>query len=196
MSVWKSDEKLLSFCILNFSFKNDFRSSSKILRCASYFQLSSRCFIWWWNTASHVWYITSSTLTVKGLKEGINKTANTKVGKDGQIWRSKLDFHSGFRKIVSLTVHQSSYFCCLQRSIWCLRRLLVCSRKILIRHCFYMCILYCCEGRNLDNSLGYYVTFLKVRILYCIVLLDRKLGFCRWPVISSFTLCYITHKEV
>ena len=76
MSVWKSDETLLSICILNFSFKNDFvweeisnilhsvsspdetpRSSSKILRCASYFQLSSRCFIWWWNTASHVWYI-------------------------------------------------------------------------------------------------------------------------------------------
>ena len=24
MSVWKSDEKLLSICILNFSFKNDF----------------------------------------------------------------------------------------------------------------------------------------------------------------------------
>ena len=77
MSVWKSDETLLSICILNFSFKSDFvweeisnirhsvsspdetpRSSSKILRCASYFQLSSRCFIWWWNTASHVWYIT------------------------------------------------------------------------------------------------------------------------------------------
>ena len=77
MSVWKSDETLLSICILNFSFKNDFvweeisnirhsvsspyetpRSSSKILRCASYFQFSSRCFIWWWNTASHVWYIT------------------------------------------------------------------------------------------------------------------------------------------
>ena len=33
-----------------------------------------------------------------------------------------------------------------------------------------MCILYCCEGRKLDNSLGYYVTFLKERILYCIVL--------------------------
>ena len=68
--------KTAHFCILNFSFKNDFiweeisnirhsvssphetpRSSSKILRCASYFQLSSRCFIWWWNTASHVWYI-------------------------------------------------------------------------------------------------------------------------------------------
>ena len=65
MSVWKSDEKLLSICILNFSFKNDFvweeisnirhsvsspdetpRSSSKILRCASYFQLSSQWFIW------------------------------------------------------------------------------------------------------------------------------------------------------
>ena len=81
MSVWKSDETLLSICILNFSFKNDFvweeisnirhsvsspdetpRSSSKMLRCASYFQLSSRCFIWWWNTASHVWYITFQTV--------------------------------------------------------------------------------------------------------------------------------------
>ena len=31
--------------------------------CASYFQLSSRCFIWWWNTASHVWYITYRLLT-------------------------------------------------------------------------------------------------------------------------------------
>ena len=29
------------------------QSWSKILRCASYFQLFSRCFIWWWNTASH-----------------------------------------------------------------------------------------------------------------------------------------------
>ena len=83
MSAWKSDEKLLSICILNFSFKNDFvweeisnirhsvsspdetpRSSSKILRCVSYFQLSSRCFIWWWNTASHVWYITYGMYTV------------------------------------------------------------------------------------------------------------------------------------
>ena len=72
--------KTAHFCILNFSFKNYFvweeisnirhsvsspdetpRSSSKILRYASYFQLSSRCFIWWWNTASHVWYITWNT---------------------------------------------------------------------------------------------------------------------------------------
>ena len=45
-----------------------------------------------------------------------------------------------------------------------------CSRILLIRHYFYMCILYCCEGRKLDNSLGYYVTFVKYRILYCIVL--------------------------
>ena len=77
MSVWKSDETLLSICILNFSFKNDFvweeisnirhsvsspdetpRSSSKIIRCTSYFQLPSHCFIWWWNTTSHAWYIT------------------------------------------------------------------------------------------------------------------------------------------
>ena len=66
-----------SFLHLNFSFKTHFvwevlssirhsvsspnetaRSSSKTLRCASYFQLSSRCFIWWWNTVSHAWYIT------------------------------------------------------------------------------------------------------------------------------------------
>ena len=25
----------------------------------------------------------------------------------------------------------------------------------------FMCILYCCEGRKLDNSLGYYVTLVK-----------------------------------
>ena len=35
------------------------RSSSIILRCASYFQLFSQCFIWWWNTASDAWYFTS-----------------------------------------------------------------------------------------------------------------------------------------
>ena len=70
--------KTAHFCNLNFSFKNHFvwevissdrhsvsspdktpGTSSKILRCALYFELSSRCFIWWWNTASHAWYITS-----------------------------------------------------------------------------------------------------------------------------------------
>ena len=70
--------KTAHFCILNFFFKIYFvwevissiqhsvssrdetpRSWSKILSCASYFQLSSPCFIWWWNTASHAWYITS-----------------------------------------------------------------------------------------------------------------------------------------
>ena len=35
------------------------RSSSKIPRRASYFQLSSQCFIWWWNTACYAWYIIS-----------------------------------------------------------------------------------------------------------------------------------------
>ena len=73
---WKTSH----FCILDFSLWNHFVwevisstphsvsspdetpwSSSKILRCTSYFQLSSRCFIWWWNTASHVWYITWNT---------------------------------------------------------------------------------------------------------------------------------------
>ena len=37
------------------------RSSSKIHCCVSYFQLSSQYFIWWWNTTSHSWYITSNT---------------------------------------------------------------------------------------------------------------------------------------
>ena len=32
-----------------------------------------------------------------------------------------------------------------------------------------MCILYCCEGRKLDNYWVIYVTFVK-RILYCIAL--------------------------
>ena len=35
------------------------QNSSKILHCASYFHLSSQCVIWWWNTASHAWYLTS-----------------------------------------------------------------------------------------------------------------------------------------
>ena len=37
------------------------RSSLKILRCEPYFQLASQRFIWWWNTASHAWYITSQS---------------------------------------------------------------------------------------------------------------------------------------
>ena len=68
MSVWKSDEKLLIFTplispskLINFVWEvissmrcsvsspdETPRSSSKILCCASYFQLSSQCFIWWW----------------------------------------------------------------------------------------------------------------------------------------------------
>ena len=38
-----------------------------------------------------------------------------------------------------------------------------------IRHCFYMCILYCCEGRKLGNSLGYYGPP-SLNKEYCIVL--------------------------
>ena len=62
--------KIAHFCILNSSFLSHFvrgvsspyktpRSSSKLLCCRLYFQLSSHCFIWWWNTASHAWYLTS-----------------------------------------------------------------------------------------------------------------------------------------
>ena len=67
MSVWKLDETLLSICILNFSFKNDF-------------QLSSRCFIWWWNTASHVWYITCGILIDPFEKDDAVPWANSFAG--------------------------------------------------------------------------------------------------------------------
>ena len=43
---------LKSFCFRS-NIKHSTRSSSKILGCPSYFQLSSQCFIWWWNPASN-----------------------------------------------------------------------------------------------------------------------------------------------
>ena len=44
-----------------------------------------------------------------------------------------------------------------------------------------MCILYCCEGRKLDNSLGYYVTY----ELYCIVLgMPRSLSRARFACVQ------------
>ena len=105
--------KNCSFCILNFSFKSDFvweeianvrpsvsspdetpRSSSKILRCASYFQLSSRCFSWWWNTASHVWYITSNTRrsVSSDIQTRRSDITNTRrgVSSDIQLLRSNI----------------------------------------------------------------------------------------------------------
>ena len=104
MSVCKSDETLLSICILNFSFKNDFVweeisnirhsvsspdetpwSSSKILRCAWYFQLSSRCFIWCWNTASHVWYITYCIMCFVEPQKGVHLGRGTKRSFKGTI---------------------------------------------------------------------------------------------------------------
>ena len=59
---------LKSFCLIkNIKHSMQFhhqmkepRSSSKIPRCPSYFQLSSRCFIWCWHTASNAW---NNTLT-------------------------------------------------------------------------------------------------------------------------------------
>ena len=77
MSVWKSDEKLVIFAslispskIILFekwyqAFATVFHYQMRhlvvcqnILCCALYFPLSSLCFIRWWNTASHAWYIT------------------------------------------------------------------------------------------------------------------------------------------
>ena len=79
MSVWKPEEKLFIlhpwFLLLksfvweaissirhNVSSPDETpRSSSKILRQELYFQLSSQRFIWWWNTASLAWSITSQS---------------------------------------------------------------------------------------------------------------------------------------
>ena len=85
MSVWKSDETLLSIYILNFSFRNDFvweeisnirhsvsspdetpRRELKIRRAAEYFWRTSRCFIYWWNTVSNVWYFFSNKIIFEG----------------------------------------------------------------------------------------------------------------------------------
>ena len=70
MSVWKSDEKLLIFAFLisppkiNFleklyqEFDTVFHHQKKFVKntpLPTYFQLSSPCFIWWWNTASHAY---------------------------------------------------------------------------------------------------------------------------------------------
>ena len=70
MSVRKSDEKLLIFAFLispskiNFleklyqAFDTVFHHQKKFVKntpLPTYFQLSSPCFIWWWNTASHAY---------------------------------------------------------------------------------------------------------------------------------------------
>ena len=51
----------------------------KLLRCASYFQLSSQCFIWWWNTASHAWYISSTGCNIGGRSVHKNWTKPRKL---------------------------------------------------------------------------------------------------------------------
>ena len=61
------------------------RSSSKLLRCASYFQLSSQCFIWWWNTASHAWYITICLLVLRVII--LKSAANSLVSLDPLRWK-------------------------------------------------------------------------------------------------------------
>ena len=70
MSVWKSDEKLLIFaffispskinCLENLyqAFDKVFHHQKKFVKNTPrprYFQLSSPCFILWWNTASHAY---------------------------------------------------------------------------------------------------------------------------------------------
>ena len=50
------------------------RRELKIRRAAEYFWRTSRCFIWWWNTVSNVWYFFSNKI----IFEGEIKDANTK----------------------------------------------------------------------------------------------------------------------
>ena len=80
MSVWKSDGKLLKFASLIWEVISSVWhsvsasdetpwSSAKILGCTLYyFQLSSPCFIWWWNNASHAWYIAYLNRQIKLFK--------------------------------------------------------------------------------------------------------------------------------
>ena len=109
MSVWKSDKKNCSFFtslispskIILFDKKDQAfdavsspdetpRSSSKIPRCPSYFQLSSRCFIWWWHTASNASYITLTNLITS---EWTNKCHRlTKITATDIIIRQKATF--------------------------------------------------------------------------------------------------------
>ena len=49
------------------------REIRKIRRAAEYFWRTSRCFIWWWNTVSNVWYFFSNKI----IFEGEIKDANT-----------------------------------------------------------------------------------------------------------------------
>jgi len=70
VSVWKSDEKLLISAFLISpskiiflekwyqAFDTVFHHQKELVKntpLPTYFQLSSRCFIWWWNTASHAY---------------------------------------------------------------------------------------------------------------------------------------------
>ena len=49
------------------------RRELKIRHVAEYFWRTSRCFIWWWNTVSNVWYFFSNKI----IFEGEIKDANT-----------------------------------------------------------------------------------------------------------------------
>ena len=104
--IWKTAR----FYILNSSFKIYFvwevisslrhsvssldetpRSWSKILSYASYFQLSSRCFIWWWSTASRPWYITSTLCWIPTIV--FNTSNMTELnGKSGKKGKTSLVF--------------------------------------------------------------------------------------------------------
>ena len=42
------------------------RRQLKIRRAAEYFWRTSRCFIWWWNTVSNVWYYFSNKMILEG----------------------------------------------------------------------------------------------------------------------------------
>ena len=129
MSVWKSDETLLSICILNFSFKNDFvweeisnirhsvsspdetpRSSSKILRCASYF---STLFSVFHLVIKHcisclIYYVKYNT-NVPGMFRRINSLCVFSSSEWCQLGRAKISLWSVAKRKRSFQISSFTY---------------------------------------------------------------------------------------
>ena len=101
-----------------------------------------------WTLIGRRWYlgIYSQTLYVLFRDRQAHARLKIKTAED-------IDFKRRGNCFISSYIYVKPYICLVLYSC--------CSRILLIRHCFYMCILYCCEGHKLDNSLGYYVTFVK-----------------------------------
>ena len=87
-----------------------------VLSCVSYFQLSSQCFVWWWNTASHAWYITSQ----KEKKRSYKRWDERALEKYSWLMRNitqQLCLEKSWRAMnhsfnVILSLHMGKNWCC------------------------------------------------------------------------------------